>query len=86
MEHTMYGALLVAWLLITPLIGAVVSASWGGATTALRRETGHGRAWQDNAAVPPDQVDYAMTSGETPRDSMRDREIRDRDGRRPARH
>jgi hypothetical protein len=73
-----WGALLVAWLLVAPLIGVVVSAAWGGSTTAMRR---HAHLARDIADVPPDRVDYAQTAGDRTiaRDSMRDQEIRDRE-------
>lgn len=91
-DGSMWGALLVAWLLFVPIVGAVISARWGGEHTAagagVGTHFGAARTVHDNASVPPDQVDYAPTAGERSiaRDSMRDREIRDRDGRGMPRH
>ena len=91
-DGSMWGAMLVAWLLIVPIVGAVISARWGGEHTAagagVGANVGRARMAHDNASVPPDQVDYAPTAGErtVQQSAIRDREIRDRDGRGQPRH
>jgi hypothetical protein len=89
-DGSLWGALLVAWLLFVPIVGAVISARWGGDETAARVGVGAhaGRTLHDNASVPPERVDYAPTSGERAiaGTSMRDRDIRDPDGRGLPRH
>lgn len=93
MEYgSMWGAMLVAWLLIVPIVGAVISARWGGEHTAAEatggRSFGNARTVHDNANVPPERVDYAPTAGEraVSRDAIREREIRDHDPRGVPRH
>jgi hypothetical protein len=87
-----WGAFLVAWLLIAPLIGIVVSSAWGGGHTSARvGQQGHvtrDRYVNDNAQVPPERVDYSQTAGErsVARDAMRDRDVRSNDGRGMPRH
>jgi hypothetical protein len=91
-DGSMWGALLVAWLLIVPIVGAVVSARWGGEHTAagasIASGMGAARTVHDNASVPPERVDYAPTAGgrAVQQGAMRDREIRDRDGGGQPRH
>lgn len=85
--HSTWGAMLVAWLLIVPIIGAVISANWGGGETAAGHGLGRQRMAHDNASVPPDQVDYSATDGSFTRGAVRDAEVRDRgDPRGQPRH
>jgi hypothetical protein len=79
MDNSTWGALLVAWLLLAPMIGVAVSSRWGGATTAAGVGVGRHRMADDNANIPPERVDYAQTSGDRSiqRDAMRDRDFRD---------
>jgi hypothetical protein len=89
-DGSMWGGLLVAWLLLAPLIGVAISSRWGGEhTSATLAHHGPGRAYHDNADVPRDRVDYAPTASERSiaGDAVRDRDIRDRsDGRGMPRH
>ncbi len=85
--HSTWGAMLVAWLLIVPIVGAVISANWGGDETYAGHGVGRHRAVHDNASVPPEQVDYRDTDGSFARGGVRTSEVRDRgDPRGQPRH
>lgn len=87
---SMWGGMLVGWLLLTPIIVAFVSARWGGEETAMVAGLRERMHHDEDVVLPGERPEQAGTSVDAtypPRGGVRGNDYRDRgDPRNQPRH